>query len=74
MGRQTRWKDSSRKMMRRLVEEDLKDKLLKKIKRGRQRAVLGLVRNRQRLNTHLLLQVRMQLMLLVTKVRLQRLT
>ena len=70
----TRWKDSSRKMMRHLMEVVLQDKLLKRIQRDRQRAVLALMRNRERLNIHLLLQVRMQLMLLVTKVQLQRLT
>ena len=70
MERQTRWKDSSQRTTRRCTKEVLKDQLLKKVKRGRQWAILGLVENKQRLNIHLLLQVRMRLMPLVVKVQL----
>ena len=68
--RQTRWKDSSQRTIRRRTKEVLKDQLLKKVKRGRQWAILELVENKRRLNTHLPLQVRMRLMLLVIKVQL----
>ena len=68
--RQTRWKDSSQRKIRRRTKEVLKDRLLKKVKRGRQWAILELLENERRLNTHLPLQVRMRLMPLVIKVQL----
>ena len=74
MERQTRWKDSSQRTIRRRTKEVLKDQLLKKVKKGHQWATLELVENRQRLNTHLPLQVRTRLTLLIIKVQLPLLT